>query len=317
MDNKTTFTALVKEEICSIEFEEWQLLSLIAGFVKVNGVLSLSRVGMSLSLKTENSKIAKKIYQSLKTLFNVTPSISYSRKMKLDKAVVYGISVEEKTMQILEKLQLMDDGVFCFPHEIVLEEKLRFFIAGAFLASGTVSSPNSKNYHLQLVISNEDDARYFMKLLNRFRNDRSMDFKTIKRGNKYVLYIKKADQIATFLSIIYAHNCFLEFENVRIEKDYFNSENRLQICYNANYQKTLAKGENQAKEIEFIVNKFGYTLFNEKEKLVAEIRLNNVDISLTQIAELLKEQGVILSKSGVNHVFDKIHEKYLKVSSDE
>ena len=37
----------------------------------------------------------KKIYQSLKSLFNVTPSISYSRKMKLDKGVVYGIQVED------------------------------------------------------------------------------------------------------------------------------------------------------------------------------------------------------------------------------
>ena len=317
MNNKATFTSLVKEEICSIDFEEWQLLSLIAGFVKVNGVLSLSRNGMALSLKTENSKIAKKIYQSLKNLFSVTPSISYSRKMKLDKGVVYGIQVEEKTLQILENLQLMKDGEFCFPHEIVLEEKLRFFIAGAFLASGTVSSPNSKDYHLQLVIPNEDDARYFMKLLNRFRNDRSMDFKTIKRGNKYVLYIKKADQIATFLSIVYAHNCFLEFENIRIEKDYFNSENRLQICFNANYQKSLQKGENQAKEIEYLVDRFGYTMFNEKEKLVAELRLNNVDMSLTQIAEALSKQGISLSKSGVNHIFDKIHQKYVKVINNE
>ena len=77
MDSKVTFTSIVKEEICSLEFERWQLLSLLAGFVKVNGVLTLSRSGMALSLKTENIKIAKKIYQAFKILFDVSPSSSY------------------------------------------------------------------------------------------------------------------------------------------------------------------------------------------------------------------------------------------------
>ena len=316
MDNKVTFTSIVKEEICSLEFERWQLLSLLAGFVKVNGVLTLSRSGMALTLKTENSKIAKKIYQAFKVLFDVNPSSSYSRKMKLDKGVVYGISVEEKTISILEELQLMKDGEFCFPHEIVLEEKLRFFIAGAFLASGTVNSPNSKNYHLQFVIPNEDDAKYFLKLLHRFRNDRAMDFKVLQRGNKYVLYLKKADQIATFLSIVYAHVSFFEFENIRIEKDYLNSDNRLQICYTANYQKTVAKGEEQAREIQYIFNNGGAELLTEKERAVAELRLNNVDMSLTQISQTLLEQNVVLSRSGVNHVLEKLHKKFLEMKAN-
>lgn len=318
MENKVTFTTQVKEEICQIEFEEWQLLSLIAGFVKVNGELSISSSGVALSLHSENSKIAKLIYNAFKKLFNVSPSSSYTKKMKLDKGVIYGIKIDEKAFEILEQLNLMEDGLPCFPRQIVLEERLRYFIAGVFLASGSVNSPLSKNYHLQIVISDEDDAKYFLKLLKRFRKEKAMDFKMITRRNKYVLYLKKADQIATFISIIHAHSSLLDFENARIEKDFINSDNRVQVCYNANYQKTLAKGEEQIKEIEYIKEHGQEVDFSDKEKAIMEIRLNNVDMSLTQISEVLKsEYKIALSKSGINHIFNKIHDRYERLKKDE
>ena len=75
-------------------------------------------------------------------------------------------------------------------------------------------------------------------MLNRFRNEKNMDSKMIARRNKFVVYIKKADQIANFLAVVNASSSMLQFENVRIEKDFINSDNRYQICYNANYQKT-------------------------------------------------------------------------------
>ena len=93
MEIKTTFTVQVKEEICSLEYTDEQLLSLLAGFVKVNGSLTLTNAGFGLSLQNENSKIIKLIYNAFKRLFNVTPAFSYTKKMKLDKGVVYGLRI--------------------------------------------------------------------------------------------------------------------------------------------------------------------------------------------------------------------------------
>lgn len=317
MENIVTFTTEVKEEICSLDLPKDELLSLLAGFCKVNGVLNLSHEGISLACKTENSKVAKFIYSCFKSLFNINPSYTYSKKMKLDKGSVFHIHINENVTEILESLELMKDGMTSYPQSIVLEERLRYFCAGAFLASGSVNSPNSKNYHLQIVVSNEEDAKYFLKLFNRFKNNKAMDFKAIPRKNRFVLYLKKADQIATFLSIVFAHQCLFDFENVRIEKDYFNSDNRIQICYNANYQKSLLKGEEQCKEIKYLMEKGLIGLFSEKEQIVAKLRLDNPDSALTHLCELLKEENQIsLSKSGINHIFNKIHLRYLEEKHD-
>lgn len=315
---KITFTSMVKEEICSIDFDDKELLIMLSGFCKVNGNLSLTNGGMSLTLKTENSKIAKWVYLAFKKLFNVTPSYTYSKKMNFDKSSVFNITINENVLDILEKLELMEDGMPSNPTKLVLEEGLRYFIAGSFLASGSVNSPTSKNYHLQMVVFTEEDGKYYLKLLNRFRNNRSMEFKTISRRKKVILYLKKADQIATFLSIVFSHNCLFEFENARIEKDFINSENRIQICYTANYQRSLAKGEEQCMEIQKIKEAGVFGLLTEKEQLVANIRENNPDFSLNQIGDfLLKEYNIKLSKSGVNHIFSKIHDKYKELEYDE
>jgi len=316
IETKVTFTTQVKEEICSREMDDRELLCTLSGFIKVNGNLTLSSDGMSLTLQSENSKIAKWVFNALKKLFNVSPSYSFSKKMKLNKASIFGIHVKDKVMDILEELELMEDGFPNYPSKIVKEDGLRNFIAGAFLASGSVNSPQSKNYHLQLVMGDEESSHYFMKLLNRFRNERAMEFKTIARRKKQVLYLKKADQIATFLSIVGAHNCLMDFENVRIEKDFFNSDNRIQVCFNANYQKSLLKGEEQCNEINFLKEHGAIYSLSEKERAVAFTRLEHPDASLTHIAELLKEEKeIVLSKSGINHVLQKIHQKYKEIKN--
>ena len=310
MVKKETFTYSVKEEIVSLTYTKEELLPLLSGFIKVNGVLSFRNKKKYLTLKTENSKIAKLIYNSLKNCFDVSPSFSYSRKMKLNKNVVYHIILQEKVDYILETLEL-SDGIFStFPSRIVLEEGLRPFIAGVFLASGTINSPTSDNYHLQMVFSSEETCKNVLKLLNRFRNEKNMDFKVFERKTKYILYLKKADQITTFLAIVNASDSMFEFENSRIEKDFINSENRLTICLTANYQKTLKKSLEQLEDIKYIKSKNQLPYLSEKEQALAALREENPEASLLQLSFLLMEQySLKVSKSGVNHLFASLHDK--------
>ena len=303
-----SFTQQVKDEICLGEYDENQLTALLSGFIKTNGIVSFSSKGTVLILSTENSKIAKLIYQAFSRIFNIAPTLTYSRKIKLDKCVVYHVSVNEKVEEIQEYLELGSIFEPKYPKEILRNEGSRFFLAGVFLASGSVNSPRSENYHLQMIINKEEDAKFILKLLNKFKNERTMDFKMIARRNKYVVYLKKADQITIFLALCNASISMLQFENARVEKDCINSENRYQICLTANYQKTLASSLRQAQDIELLEEKVGLDSLEFKMQIVAKTRMENMEAPLSQIASLVeKEYDIKMSKSAVNRIFDNIH----------
>lgn len=310
MEKETyTFNKAVKDEVASNKYTRENAITLLSGFVKVNGIISFSEQEKTLLLKTELSKVAKLIYNILKDYLLINTSFTYSRKMKLNKNTVYCFLIKDKIEEILTILELRKGMFSTFPDNLSVNTNLQYFIAGAFLASGSVSSPDAKNYHLQMIINDYDDAKYFLKLLNRYKDDNSMDFKILKGKRKYIIYLKKADQISTFLSIIGAEQCRYDYEDVRITKDFINSENRLNICIYANYQKTIEKAQKQIDDIKFIQKNNDIRLLNEKEQALCELRLANTDASLSTLSELLEsEYKIKLSRSGVNRLFNMIHE---------
>ena len=251
-----SFTQQVKEEVCNFEYEKEQYLPLLSGFIKTNGIVTISSKKLILTLQTENSKIAKLLFKAINAVFEIAPTFSYSKKMKLDKCVVYHITINEKVDEILKSLEILDGLETLVPKDILDDGGIRYFISEVFLASGSVNSPNSNNYHLQMIVADEDQAKFIIKLLNKFKHEKNMEFKYISRRSKYVVYLKKADQISTFLALINASYSMMDFENARIEKDYINSENRYQICFNANFQKTLAKSLEQMEDIKIWFNSF-------------------------------------------------------------
>ena len=303
-----SFTQTVKEEITTYEYTKEDYLPLLSGFVKTNGVVSISNKGYRLSLQTENSKIAKLIYKAFISTFGITPIFSYSKKMKLDKCVVYHLSINDDVQNILRELQISDGLEKLNPKDLLEDEGIRFYVAGVFLASGSVNPPTSSNYHLQMVVSEEEDAKYLIRILNKFKNERNMVFKYIARRNKFVVYLKKADQITIFLALVNASISMMDFESSRIEKDYINSENRYQICFNANFQKTLQKAQEQIEDIKVIDKKLGLIHLNEKEQKLALARLKNQEAPLSTLVEILKEQDIQISKSGASRIFNKFHD---------
>ena len=88
---------------------------------------------------------------------------------------------------------------------------------GSFLASGSVNDPASKHYHLEMVTHSDKNADFLVKFISKFE----LNAKLIKRRNVYVIYIKKSEEISDFLRVINANNCVLDFEEERINKDYF------------------------------------------------------------------------------------------------
>ena len=224
--------------------------------------------------------------------------------MKLRKNNVYILRIT-KAKEILDDLQLLSRTI---PNEKILQKDCcaRAYLAGAFLAAGSVNDPSTSNYHLEVSCQNHDLALYIQETMNRF----NLNAKYIERRSKDVIYIKSAEKISDFLRIVCAQKSVMDFENQRIDRDFSNNINRWDNCVIANEMKTMQAGASQLADIELIDAYNAWGEFDEKTVIIGQIRKANPDVSLAELANIyITQTGQSISKSGVNHQLKKIKEK--------
>ncbi|GAD44656.1 hypothetical protein ANG5_1184 [Streptococcus constellatus subsp. pharyngis SK1060 = CCUG 46377] len=100
-----SFTIKVKEELIGLGKEEKTELSAI---IKMSGSLGISSQGLTLSVITENAKIARHIYELLATFYQVKSDIRHHQKTNLRKNRVYTVFLDTNVEQILADLHLAD-----------------------------------------------------------------------------------------------------------------------------------------------------------------------------------------------------------------
>jgi DNA-binding protein WhiA len=304
-----SFSIDVKEEIVRYEFaNDGEKKALLSSLARINGTISMGKGGVALEIRSENAKIAKLLFVIIKDLYNVDARILVAKKMKLKKNNVYLLQVGNRGIEILEDLQIYKNGKLDHnPNKDILKNTgdLRAYLMGSFLASGSVNDPVSKNYHLEITTHSDKHAEFLTKIISKFE----LNAKIIKRRNVYVVYIKKSEEISDFLRIINANNCVLDFEEERINKDYWNSNNRLTICEVSNEVKTIKSANTQLEYIEKIYAHSKEYLLDEKDKKIISIRKENPEANMQEIADIFNSlYGTNVSKSGINHRLRKIKE---------
>ncbi len=105
------------------------------------------------------------------------------------------------------------------------------------------------------------------------------------------------------LTFIGAQRCTLELMNVKIWKDVRNKANRIANCDSANIDKVVKAAMRQIEDIRLIQRNIGLDALSQELREIAELRLENRDMSLQEIGESL---SVPISRSGVNHRFKKL-----------
>lgn len=302
-----SFSRKVKEEIVFNDFDRSCSKALLSALIKVTGTLHIGN-GMSLTIRSENAKIASKTHKLLKELYNPQLEFMVSRKMKLHKNNIYILKVS-KAKEILDDLQLMDGlGVSKIPSDTLLKDTMtkRAYLAGIFLAGGSVNNPDTSNYHLEMSVLSSTHARFIQKLTNEY----DLNAKIIKRRNKYVVYLKSAEKIGDFLRAIGAAQSVLDFEMTRIDRSMANTVNRWNNCDIANEMKAMSAAEKQIEDIAYVVEKAGLEILDSKTQEAAKIRLENPELSLNELTEIyMLKTGQSISKSGLHHRFKKIKEE--------
>lgn len=300
-----SYAADVKKELTSLDVHKNNARAELSAILKMNGVLNIQNQQLFLSVQTENPAIARRVFSLLKQVYKIEAQVVVRKNLKFNRNNVYLIKLNYSSKHIIDDLQLIANGQISneIPNFVLADDICtRSYLRGAFLAGGSVNDPDKNNYHLEIYSLYEEHAQKIKKLINGY----NLNSRLTKRRNGYIVYIKEAEKISNFLTLIGATNAMLKFEDIRIVRDMRNSVNRLVNCETANMSKIASASSKQISNIKFIDEKVGINNLPEKLRVVANLRLNNAEVSLQELCDLMPNENI--SKSGMNHRLRKINE---------
>ena len=293
-----SFSADVKNEILCSEFENQCCMHAFA-----YGMMLFSR-GFSyydMFLLTEHSGVAEKYYELMKTICRVKPQMvkSEAGKYKVE------VTKKEDRLKVIETFGYdKKSGTSRLNWSNIADECCKAaFLKGAFLTCGTVNDPN-KNYHLEFVVPYLNLSRDLKLFINDY-DELTVEPKSITRNSNHVIYFKDSESIEDLLTAMGAFNSSLEIMGVKMYKDVRNNVNRKLNFESANLDKTIDAASKQVEAILHIKNTVGLSYLSEDLKEIAELRLENPDMSLRELGENLNKS---ISRSGVNHRLKRICE---------
>ena len=301
-----SFSSQVKEELRKHESQarhcciaEFAALFILAGHVKRFG-----NGDIYIKIQTENLTVAQKSYILLRKTFRARIEIMVRRHNLQSGTGSYSVFVTRKhdVLNILQAVKIINGqkeqwGSLSEVHNLLVQNTCckRAFLRGAFMAAGSVASPE-KAYHLEIAVISRKLAGQIRDIISSFM----IDAKIIERKKYYVVYIKESSQI---VDVTGAHIALMDFENVRIVKEVRNSVNRQVNCETANIGKTVTAAARQIEDIKYIQCNMGFGRLTDGLKEIAGLRLEYPESSLQELGSMLSTP---IGKSGVNHRLRKL-----------
>lgn len=300
-----SFSMKVKSEIIRLDSGKSEKISLLSSYIRNNAIITED----SILINTENIEISKYIFNLINELYSVLPIITVRKSFNFKKGMSYLLKISHRKDFILKDLSLInEEGYFInIPRRYIYEddEDKKSYIRGLFLATGSVNDPKTARYHLEFLIDDYDYSLFVCELLDYY----NLNSKLIERNNGFMVYIKEAEKISDFLKILKAFNSVLYYEDIKAYREHKNLVNRLNNCEQANVEKTINSALSQVNDIELIEKTIGLDALDEKLKIVAIYRMKYKEVSLNELSKIISiENGINLTKSGLNHRMRKIRE---------
>ena len=307
-----SFTSEVKLEVSLKELKKDEMRATLSALVLMISSISISSNGTAILVKTENAAVSRSIYRMMKEMYDVQIETFVQRRMNLKKNLIYGFRIYGDVTGILSDLGIYSSrGLLEKPLQRIVSKDscARAYLGGAFMADGSVNSPETTSYHLEIRAASKTQAEFLVVLLSRF----FIPGRVIERRNRPIVYVKQAEKIADFLRCIGADRCLLEFEDSRISRDFANNVTRLANAEMANDYKSMQAANAQMEDIRILEKAGLIDDLDEKLRDVIELRKEDPDASLKELAEQYQAKtGAVVSKSGMKHRFVRIHELAMK-----
>ncbi len=248
---------------------------------------------LRVSFSSENEGLSQKFFTLCRKAFNIDVSVFGNPSPKkshteFDWSYADVVLGQPKTEQ-LRKEETSE-----------LLENRRAYLRGAFLAAGSVSTPE-KYYHLEIVCRGEETAAYIRNAMGYFQ----LDAGTVERKKDSIVYLKEGEQIVRMLGEMGASISFLNLESIRVMRQMRGKVNRTVNCETANLNKTIVSAVRQMEAIHFLQERGMLQSLKPSLKEMAEVRLAYPETPLAQLGQYLDPP---IGKSGVNHRLKKLSE---------
>lgn len=172
---------------------------------------------------------------------------------------------------------------------------IQAFLGGAFIAYATVQNPQT-GANLEFNLKNQRSIILLRSVISS---------QGLTPQGKNRLYFKKADQISSFLATIGAKKLSFDLMNLQIERDIRNYENRVTNCLTRNITRSISASMIQIDAITSIMTQGTFESLADELKETARLRLDNPDVSLTELAGMHEPP---ITKSGLSHRLAKLVE---------
>lgn len=298
-----SFSTEVKTELSNVKHLECCNKAELSALFHIGGSIGLNSEGMQLIFQTTNNAVIRKLMKLIKELYHVELTLICKKQERLQKHDIFEVRVSDKVEMILNDLSLMNKNALFFqdisPKLIEKECCKRAYLRGAFLAGGSMNSPETASYHLEIQAFSEKQAEVIKEIANEF----FLNAKVAKNKRGYITYMKEAEKLADFLRVTGATNSLFEYEDSRIKRDFKNSINRVINCDIANEKKAMDAANKQLKYIEFVEEK----LKDQIPKSIQEaifLRKRYPESTLLELSYAsLEHYDDQISKSALNHRF--------------
>lgn len=298
-----SFSQKAKDEAAKLMItKDRTSLAELMAYVRYVSSISFISGKLAASFRVQKASLARRIFTIIRTLYDTDLDVDISQMTQLKKTNIYTIVLSDRDilMQMFKDTRL--EGfldVNKIPKMVRENDDMRrSYLRAAFLAVGSISNPE-RAYHLEMLFDSEFEASEMKDLMNIY----GLNAKYVKRKDTYISYLKGAEAISDFLTVIGAMRAVLSFENIRVVKDVRNNANRRTNCETANIQKTVDASSRQVSDIEYIIETVGLNALQDDLKELASLRLENREASLVELGKMMTPE---LGKSGVNHRLKKI-----------
>ncbi len=180
------------------------------------------------------------------------------------------------------------------------EERALAYLRAAFLGSGSCTLPQNgakTGFHLEFAFTSLESAEGFCEILAVFE----LLGKLVKRGERYVVYLKSREAISDFLSVSGAHSAFKRFEEVSALREESNNSNRVSNCFAGNADKTAIASAAQTVAFSELERTGKLETLPEELRAAARARIGNPTLALSELAAMLG-----ITKSCLNHRLRKL-----------